>query len=91
VFPLRRVTVNLAPGTVRKEGAGFDLGLALAVLAATGQVPADRLARFATLGELALDARLRPARGAIVAAEAARSRGLEGILCPPRAPSRRRP
>ena len=82
-FPLRRVTVNLAPGTVRKEGAGFDLGLALAVLAATGQVPVDRLARFATLGELALDARLRPARGAMVAAEAARRRGLEGLLCPP--------
>ena len=83
VFPLRRVTVNLAPATVRKEGAGFDLAIALAVLAATGQLPADRLAQFAALGELALDARLRPVPGAVVAAEAAGRTGLRGIICAP--------
>jgi magnesium chelatase family protein len=82
-FPRGRVTVNLAPAGVRKEGASFDLAIALALLAATGQVPGPRLARFAVLGELALDARLRPARGALVAAEAARVEGLDGVVCPP--------
>ena len=80
-FPLRRVTVNLAPGTVRKEGAGFDLAIALAILAATGQLPADRLRRVAALGELALDARVRPTRGTLAAAQAAAALGLDGLVC----------
>ena len=79
-FPGSRVTVSLAPGAVRKEGAGFDLGIALAILAATGQIPAPTLARYAVVGELALDARVRPCRGALIVAEGARTAGLDGII-----------
>src|SRR5512132_1638215 len=59
-WPVRRITVNLAPAALRKEGSGFDLPIALAVLAASGQIPRDRLRGHASLGELALDGRLRP-------------------------------
>jgi magnesium chelatase family protein len=80
-FPLRRVTVSLAPGALRKLGSRFDLAIAIAVLAATGQVPAERAARVLCLGELALDARVRPVPGTLLAAETARANGLESILC----------
>jgi len=64
-WPLdRRITVNLAPAGLRKEGSSFDLSIALAVLAASRQVPAERLAEHAAVGELALDGRIRPVRGA---------------------------
>jgi magnesium chelatase family protein len=81
-WPLRRVTVNLAPARLRKEGSGYDLPIALAVLAASRQVPPERLAEHAALGELALDGRLRPVPGILVAAEAARQAGLARLLCP---------
>ena len=80
-WPLRRITVNLAPARLRKEGSGFDLPIALAVLAASRQLPADVLARHAALGELALDGRIRPVPGALVAAEAARFAGLGRLVC----------
>jgi magnesium chelatase family protein len=80
-FPSGQVVINLAPATLRKAGAGFDLAIALAILAATGQVPRDASASVAALGELGLDASVRPVRGAIVAAEAARRLGLDGVLC----------
>jgi magnesium chelatase family protein len=76
-------TVNLAPADLKKEGSGFDLPIALALLAASRQVPPERLAEHAALGELALDGRVRPVRGALVAAEAARRAGLSRLLCPP--------
>ncbi|MBA3244621.1 MAG: YifB family Mg chelatase-like AAA ATPase, partial [Actinobacteria bacterium] len=83
-WPLdRRITVNLAPAGLRKEGSSFDLAIALAVLAASRQVPAERLAEHAAVGELALDGRIRPVRGAFAVAEGARSLGLELILCAP--------
>jgi magnesium chelatase family protein len=81
-WPLRRITVNLAPAGLRKEGSGYDLPIALAVLAASRQVPPERLAEHAAVGELALDGRLRPVAGIIVAAEAARRAGLRRLLCP---------
>ena len=80
-WPLKRITVNLAPAGLRKEGSGFDLSIALAVLAASRQVPGDRLAEHAAVGELALDGRVRPVRGAFAVAEGARRSGLERILC----------
>jgi magnesium chelatase family protein len=80
-WPLRRITVNLAPADLRKEGAGFDLPIALAVLAASRQVPTERLAGHAAVGELALDGRVRPVPGILVAAEAARRGGLRRLLC----------
>jgi magnesium chelatase family protein len=81
-WPLRRITVNLAPAGLRKEGSGYDLPIALAVLAASRQVPPERLAEHAALGELALDGRVRPVPGALVAAEAARRAGVARLLCP---------
>ncbi len=80
-WPLRRITVNLAPAGLRKEGSGFDLPIALSILAASGQIPRDRLAEHAAFGELALDGRLRPVGGTLALAEAARQAGLARILC----------
>ena len=80
-WPLRRITVNLAPAGLRKEGSGFDLPIALSILAASGQIPRDRLADHAAVGELALDGRLRPVGGVLALAEAARQAGLSRILC----------
>jgi magnesium chelatase family protein len=81
-WPLRRITVNLAPAGLRKEGSGYDLPIALAVLAASRQVPRETLAEHAAVGELALDGRLRPVPGILVAAEAAKRAGLRRLLCP---------
>ena len=80
-FPVRRITVNLAPAGLRKEGSGFDLPIALAVLAASGQVPQQSLSGHAALGEIGLDGRLRPVGGALAAAEAARRAGMTRMLC----------
>lgn len=80
-WPLRRITVNLAPAGLRKEGSGYDLPIALAILAASRQLPAERLDGHAALGELALDGRLRPVPGALACAEAARRMGVRRLLC----------
>ncbi|MBE6368269.1 MAG: ATP-binding protein [Lentisphaerae bacterium] len=75
--------VNLAPGDLRKEGAGFDLAIALGMLAATGQIPRDELAHCMVLGELALDGTIRPVRGALpIAALAAGMNDLQTMLVP---------
>jgi magnesium chelatase family protein len=81
VWPDRRITVNLAPAGLRKEGSGFDLPIALALLAASRQIPPASLAGHAAVGELALDGRLRPVAGALAAAEGARRAGLERLIC----------
>ena len=80
-WPSRRITVNLAPAGLRKEGSGFDLPIALAILAASHQLPADALREHAAIGELALDGRLRPVRGVLAAAEGARHAGLTRLVC----------
>ena len=80
-FPSRRITVNLAPAALRKEGSGFDFSIALAVLAASHQVPAERLAAHAAVGELALDGRVRPVGGVLAVAEGARRAGVPRLLC----------
>jgi magnesium chelatase family protein len=81
-FPQRRITVNLAPAQLRKQGPGFDLATACGILAASGQVPGDRLASWAVFGELSLGGELRPCGGALAAAEGAQSVGLRGIVVP---------
>lgn len=81
-FPRGRVVVNLAPAGLRKEGSGFDLSIALAILAASGQVEPASLRAHAVVGELALDGRLRPVGGVLAVAEGAKRLGLERILCP---------
>lgn len=81
-WPLnRRITVNLAPAALRKEGSGFDLPISLAVLAATRQLPPERLADHASIGELALDGRIRPVAGTLAVAEGARRAGIRHLVC----------
>jgi len=82
LFPLRRITVNLAPAHQRKEGSTFDLPIALAVLAASGQLPAQRMEGWIVVGELALDGTLRRTRGAMALAEGARHQGAAAIVVP---------
>ena len=71
-FPARRITINLAPADLPKEGGRFDLPIALGVLAASGQIPAESLAGCEFLGELSLDGALRPLKGVLPAVLAAR-------------------
>jgi magnesium chelatase family protein len=80
-WPRARITVNLAPAGLRKEGSGYDLPIALALLAASRQVPPEQLREHAAVGELALDGRLRPVAGVLVAAEAALRAGVTKLLC----------
>src|SRR5206468_4111401 len=81
-FPARRITVNLAPAWLRKVGPGFDLAIATAILAASAQVDADELSRWAIFGELSLSGELRGCRGALAVAEGARRAGLRGLILP---------
>jgi len=79
-FPARRITVNLAPADLPKEGGRFDLPIALGILGASGQIDARRLERFECLGELALSGTLRPVTGVLAAALAAHRAGRALIL-----------
>jgi magnesium chelatase family protein len=81
-FPRRRVTVNLAPAGLRKSGAGLDLPIAVGILAAAGAVPAEALRGVGFVGELALDGRLRPVRGALALAMALREAGCRAAVVP---------
>jgi len=81
-FPSRRITVNLAPADVKKEGAGYDLPMALGILAAAEILDGKILDRYAVIGELSLDGGVRPARGILPMALRARQAGLTGILVP---------
>ena len=81
-FPLKRVTANLAPASLRKAGPSFDLALAVAVLAASGQVPNERRAGYAVCGELSLSGALRPVAGVLAAAFGARRAGYERLIVP---------
>ncbi|MEJ2646520.1 MAG: YifB family Mg chelatase-like AAA ATPase [Gammaproteobacteria bacterium] len=74
-FPARRITINLAPADLPKDGGRFDLPIALGILAASGQIPAAGLAQYEFLGELALSGELRPVRGALPAAMQAQRSG----------------
>src|SRR6266567_4201628 len=64
-FPLKRITVNLAPADIRKEGSAFDLPIAVGILAATEQIGGDRIGGVVVLGELGLEGAIRPVRGAL--------------------------
>jgi magnesium chelatase family protein len=79
----KRITVNLAPADVKKDGAAFDLPIALGMLAASGQLPKRLLQAYASVGELSLDGRVKAVRGALPIAAAMRSKGLRGLLVPP--------
>ena len=79
-FPARRITVNLAPADLPKESGRFDLPIALGVLAASGQIPADRLGAYEFAGELSLTGELRPVRGALAMTLGAERAGRGFIL-----------
>jgi magnesium chelatase family protein len=81
-FPLRRITVNLAPADIRKDGSAFDLPIALGLLLASGQLDAPSLESTLVVGEVGLEGDLRPVRGALSMALAARAAGCTGLLLP---------
>jgi magnesium chelatase family protein len=81
-FSQSRITANLAPASLRKAGPGFDLALALGLLAASGQIPAGTLADYALFGELSLGGELRDSPGALAVAEGARERGCRRLFVP---------
>ncbi len=81
--PLNRVVINLAPADLPKDAASFDLPIALGILAASGQIAAERLEQYAVVGELALDGATRPTKGALsMSIAAAELNGLRGLLVP---------
>src|SRR4051812_5147760 len=80
-LPARRITVNLAPADLPKEGSHYDLPIALGLMAAIGAVPQDAISGFTVLGELGLDGSIAPVAGVLPAAIGANSRG-QGLICP---------
>jgi magnesium chelatase family protein len=81
-FPQDRITVNLAPADLRKEGTSFDLPIALGILAATGCVKPSAIGPFAVVGELALDGQIQAVRGTLAVGLACRRRGIGTLLVP---------
>ena len=81
-MPGKKVVVNLAPADVRKEGSSLDLTIAVAILAAAGQVAPDRLGGYIIMGELSLDGTVKPIRGALPIAVNARRNGFRGFILP---------
>ncbi|HDY65009.1 MAG TPA: ATP-binding protein, partial [Phycisphaerae bacterium] len=77
-----KVTINLAPADVRKDSAAFDLPIAMAVMLAGGQFVTEKIDDFLLLGELALDGRLRPIKGALAAAILAKKQQRRGVILP---------
>ena len=82
VFPGVRITANLAPAYLKKVGPGFDAAIALAILAASEQLPASSLSSYAVFGELSLTGELRDTPGALAIAEGARSAGIRRLIVP---------
>jgi len=81
-YPNKRVTINLAPADVKKEGSSYDLPIAIGMLASSGQVSEDRLKDFIILGELSLEGTLRPIHGALPIAVELKKKGIHGIILP---------
>ncbi len=81
-FPVRRIVVNLAPAALRKIGSGFDLPIALALLGALRYFPEQVLEKVMVVGELSLDGAIRPIRGILPVAVAARDHGFEQLILP---------
>lgn len=81
-FPTKQIVVNMAPADLRKEGAGYDLPLAIGILAADEKVSLDKLERTMMIGELSLDGTLQPVKGALPVAIKAREMGFENLIVP---------
>lgn len=82
LFPNHRITINLAPADIKKEGSAFDLPIAVGIIAAAGGIPDDVLSEVAILGELALDGSVRPLRGVLPMAIEARRAGIKAMMVP---------
>ena len=81
-MPMMDITVNLSPADIKKEGSGYDLPLAIGILAASGKVANEQLEKFMLVGELGLDGRLQPIRGALPIAIRARKEKFKGLIVP---------
>ncbi|MDO8519408.1 MAG: YifB family Mg chelatase-like AAA ATPase [Deltaproteobacteria bacterium] len=81
-FTQRKITINLAPADVKKEGTAFDLPIAIGLLASSGLIPAEKIKNFMVLGELSLNGELRPVKGALSIAILAAQKNFEGIILP---------
>ncbi len=81
-FPIRKITMNLAPAGLKKEGSAFDLAIALGILAATGQVTLNEFERYMFIGELSLDGEVKPVRGVLPAAVCAMQEGFDYLVLP---------
>lgn len=82
VFPYKRITLNLAPADIKKEGPQFDLPIAIGILAATSQIPTELLEGYIIVGELSLDGKVKPINGVLPMAIKAKEQNLKGIIVP---------
>lgn len=81
-YPRKKITINMAPADIRKEGSAYDLPIAIGILAASGQVSTERLERYIIMGELSLDGTLNPIKGALPIAIKAQQDGFKGVIVP---------
>lgn len=81
-LPVVDTTINMAPADLRKEGSGYDLPMAIGILAAIGKVKTDMLSNYMIMGELGLDGKIQPIRGALPIAIRARKEGFKGLIVP---------
>ena len=81
-LPGKKITINMAPADLRKEGSAYDLTLAIGILAASGQIKADEVDKYLIMGELSLDGGLQPIKGALSIAIKAKEEGFKGFFLP---------
>ncbi|GAB3534240.1 YifB family Mg chelatase-like AAA ATPase [Pontibacter brevis] len=81
-IPRQKVVINMAPADIRKEGASYDLAIAMGIMAASGQMASDKVLQYMIMGELSLDGSLRPIKGVLPIAIQARKEGFKGIILP---------
>lgn len=81
-WPRQKIVINMAPADIRKEGSSYDLPIAIAVLAASGQMNSENLEKYVLMGELSLDGSLQPVKGVLPIAVNARKEGFEGFILP---------
>jgi magnesium chelatase family protein len=81
-FPGKKITINMAPADLRKEGSAYDLTIAIGILAASGQIKSEEIDKYIIMGELSLDGNLQPIRGALSIAIKAKEEGFKGFFLP---------
>ncbi len=81
-YPIKEITVNMAPADIRKEGSAYDLTIAIGILAATGQLKQEEISKYIIMGEMSLDGGLQPIKGVLPIAIQARKEGYKGFILP---------